>query len=265
VGIAAVILLTSIGEGVHRYVLAEFTQFGTNLIGIVPGKTSTLGISGAVISNVRPLSLADSQALQRLPQVIATVPVVQGNAQVEYGRRQRRTTVFGVGPAAPEVWRFGVASGRFLPPEDLLSARALAVLGSKLRQELFADESPLGRIVRVGGARFRVIGVMEEKGQVLGFDLDDSIFIPAVKSLELFNRESLMEIDVLYAPEAQPRQWPPKSGNSSWPGMGQRISPSPPRMRCWRCWDRCLTSLPWPSAPWEASRCWWAGWVFLRS
>ncbi len=199
IGITAVILLTSIGEGVHRYVLAEFTQFGTNLIGIVPGKTSTLGMSGAVISNVRPLSLDDSEALQRLPYVLASVPVVQGNAPVESGTRQRRTTVYGVGPKAPEVWQFKVAVGRFLPEDDQQAARAFAVLGSKLKKELFAESNALGQTVRVGGSRFRVVGVMESKGQILGFDLDDSIYIPAVKSLELFNRESLMEVDVLYS------------------------------------------------------------------
>jgi len=199
VGIAAVILLTSLGEGVQRYVLAEFTQFGTNLIGIVPGKASTTGISGAVISNVRPLTLADGEAIRKIPQVLATVPVVQGNAPVEAGRRQRRTVVYGVGPEAPAVWQFHVASGRFLPNDPPQAARSFAVLGSKLRRELFGDANPLGQPVRVGGSRFRVIGVMEAKGQILGFDIDDAIYIPAAKSLELFNRESLMEIDVLYA------------------------------------------------------------------
>jgi len=202
VGIATVILLTSLGEGVHRFVVAEFTQFGTNLIAIVPGKTTTAGISGAVISNVRPLTLNDAEALRKLPQVLATVPVVQGNGPVEAGRRQRRTTVYGVGPEAPAVWQFNVGGGRFLPNDNPQTARAFAVLGSKLRQELFGETNPLGRLVRVGGSRFRVIGIMESKGQILGFDIDDAIYIPAAKSLELFNRDSLMEIDVLYAPEA---------------------------------------------------------------
>lgn len=202
VGIAAVILLTSLGEGVQRFVLAEFTQFGTNLIAIVPGKTSTTGISGAVISNVRPLTLDDAEAVRKLPQVLATVPVVQGNAPVEAGRRQRRTVVYGVGPEAPAVWQFNVAGGRFLPNDNQQTARAFAVLGSKLRHELFGETNPLGQLVRVGGSRFRVIGIMESKGQILGFDIDDAIYIPAAKSLELFNRESLMEIDVLYAAEA---------------------------------------------------------------
>ena len=83
VGIAAVVLLTSIGEGVHRFVLSEFTQFGTNLVAITPGKTETFGLSGAIVSNVRPLSLDDAEALKRLDRVLAVVPVVQGNALAE--------------------------------------------------------------------------------------------------------------------------------------------------------------------------------------
>jgi putative ABC transport system permease protein len=199
VGIAAVVLLTSLGEGVHRFVLAEFTQFGTNLIGITPGKTSTTGFSGAVISNVRPLSLNDAIALKRLPRVVASVPVVQGNAAVEYGSRSRRTYVFGVGSAVPEVWQMRVAQGRFLPEDDPRVARAFAVLGSKVRTELFGSANPLGRRIRIGSEHYRVLGVMESKGQMLGFDLDDAVFVPAARALALFNRDSLMEIDLLYA------------------------------------------------------------------
>jgi putative ABC transport system permease protein len=199
VGIASVVLLTSLGEGIHRFVLSEFTQFGTNLIGITPGKSTTTGMSGAVISNVRPLSLDDSEALRRIPQVLAVVPVVQGNAPVEAGKRSRRTTIFGVGSNAPEVWQINVAMGRFLPDDDPRAARAFAVLGSKLRKELFGSDNPLGQRIRIGGERYRVIGVMESKGQILGFDLDDAVYIPAAKALAMFDRESLMEIDLLYA------------------------------------------------------------------
>ncbi len=198
VGIAAVVLLTSIGEGVHRFVLAEFTQFGTNLIAVTPGKTETFGISGALVSNVRPLSLADAEALQRLDAVLAVVPVVQGNARAESSTRDRRTMVVGVSSEVPRVWQMQVKTGRFLPPGDLRNARSFAVLGNTVRRELFGQRNPLGEPIRVGGERFRVIGVMEPKGQFLGFDLDDAVYIPAVKALQLFNRESLMEIDLLY-------------------------------------------------------------------
>lgn len=198
IGIAAVVLLTSIGEGVHRFVLSEFTQFGTNLIAVTPGKTTTFGLSGATISNVRPLSLDDANALKALDKIIAVVPVVQGNARIERGNRERRTMVIGVNSQVPEVWKMRVGSGRFLPADDHRVARPYAVLGSKLRDELFGNTNPLGRRIRVGGDRYRVIGVMESKGQMLGFDLDDTIFLPASKTLELFNRESLMEVDLLY-------------------------------------------------------------------
>jgi putative ABC transport system permease protein len=199
VGIAAVVLLTSLGEGIHRYVLAEFTQFGTNLISITPGKTTTTGFSGGVISNVRPLTISDAMALEHAPRVIATVPIVQGNAAVKYDQRSRRTHVFGVGTAAPRVWNMAVALGRFLPDDDPRVARGYVVLGSKVKDELFGAQNPLGRRVRIGSEQYRVIGVMASKGQVLGFDLDDAVFIPAARALALFNRESLMEINLLYA------------------------------------------------------------------
>ena len=199
VGIASVVLLTSLGEGVHRFVLSEFTQFGTNLIGVTPGKATTAGMSGGIISNVRPLSMDDAAALKRLPNIIAVAPVVQGNAPVKFGKRSRRAYIFGVGPQAPKVWQIRVAKGRFFKADDPSASRAFAVLGSKVRDELFVGENPLGRRIRIGGERYRVIGVMESKGQLLGFDLDDAVYIPTSRALAIFNRDSLMEIDLLYA------------------------------------------------------------------
>ncbi len=200
IGIASVVILTAIGRGVHQYVLAEFTQFGTNLIAVFPGKTTTLGLSGATISTVRPLTQDDAVSMQKLDQVIAAVPLVQGNARVEAGAKQRRASVFGVSAGVPEVWQIKLQRGRFLP-DEVNQPRAFAVLGSKLSDELFGNNNPLGQRVRIGADRYRVIGVMEEKGQMLGFDMDDSIYIPAGKALEMFNRNSVMEIDLLYKPD----------------------------------------------------------------
>jgi putative ABC transport system permease protein len=124
--------------------------------------------------------------------------VVVGNAAVKHAGRSRRAYVFGAGAAVPQVWRMAVAQGRFLPADDPRAARALAVLGSRVRGELFPDVNPLGRRIRIGGERYRVVGVMAAKGQMLGFDLDDAVYIPAGRALGMFNRESLMEIDILY-------------------------------------------------------------------
>ncbi len=198
VGIAAVIVLTAIGEGLHKFVLAEFTQFGTTLIAINPGKATTAGTSMGVFGTNRPLTLEDADALRRLPYVEAVVPFVMGNAEVDAGERRRRTNVYGVGPQMPEAYRMHVRSGRFLPADDPTAPRAFAVLGSKLRQELFGNANPLGQRIAIAGSRYRVIGVMEPKGTVLGFDLDDTVYIPAARALGLFNRDTLFEIDVLY-------------------------------------------------------------------
>jgi len=198
VGIASVVLLTSIGEGIHRFTLAEFTQFGTNLIAINPGRSTTAGVSGALVNTVRPLSIADEEALRRIPGVIDTVALVQGNAAVEFEQRRRRTTVYGAGPSASRVWQIRVVKGRFLPEDNRSAARAFAVLGSRVADELFGNHSPLGQRIRVAGERYRVIGVMETKGQMLGFDLDDAVYIPTTRAMSLFNQQSLMEIDIVY-------------------------------------------------------------------
>jgi putative ABC transport system permease protein len=197
VGIAAVILLTSIGEGIHRYVLAEFSQFGTNIIGVHPGKVKTGGAAlSGLPSSAKALTLEDAAALARLPHVIAVTPSVFGNAEVNGNGRLRRVSVYGIGPDMLVVFKGRVLSGQFLPADEAGSARNLVVLGPKLKQELFGAENALGAKLGIGGLQFRVIGVLAPKGQFLGIDLDDTAFIPAARAMELFNRASLNEIDV---------------------------------------------------------------------
>jgi len=198
IGVAAVVLLTSIGEGVRHYILTEFTQFGTHLIAINPGRTTTMGTPVGTIASARPLTLLDAEALESVRGVEAIVPFVQGNAQAKYGAKHRRTNIYGVGPEMPGVFQLAVASGHFLPPDNPRTARAFAVLGAKITRELFPGINPLGRHLRIDNSRFTVIGTMASKGQVLGFDLDDAIYIPAGRAQELFNRNGLMEVDVLY-------------------------------------------------------------------
>jgi putative ABC transport system permease protein len=196
VGIASVILLTSIGEGIHRFVLGEFSQFGTNNITAVAGKTKTGGAPSGLPSSARPLTLDDARSLERLPHILAVTPNIRGNAEVEGNGRTRRTLIYGVNAQSQKVFKSTVRSGQFLPDEDERSARAFVVLGSKLKDELYGSESPLGQRLRIGGLHFRIIGVMEPKGQFLGIDLDDTAFIPAARGQELFNREGVDEINL---------------------------------------------------------------------
>ena len=199
IGIASVILLTSIGEGTRTYVLSQFTQFGTTLAAVNPGKISTSGLPGALGNTVHPLTFEDAEALERVPGLTRVVPVVMGAAPVEFEGKTRNTFVYGVTTDAPEVWRMGVRAGRFLPRLDLRQGAPVAVLGPRLKREIFGDQNCLGRHVRISGQRYLVIGLMESKGQFLGFDIDDSVYVPVADGRRLFNRDALQEIDVLIA------------------------------------------------------------------
>jgi len=198
IGVASVILLTSIGEGTRLYVLQEFTQFGTNLIEVSPGRAETSGIPG-IGGTVNPLTLEDAEAVGRLPGVERSLPVVMGAAPVKYRGRERSVVVYGVTDAAAAVWQFHVRVGRFLPPGDPRHGSLLAVLGPTLKRELFGDGNALGEYVHIAGQRFRVVGIMEPKGQFLGIDLDDAAYIPVAQAMPLFNRDDLHELDVLVA------------------------------------------------------------------
>jgi putative ABC transport system permease protein len=199
IGIAAVILLTSLGEGIRVYVISEFSQFGTNIVAINPGKSETSGGNpGAIAGTIRKLTVEDVEVLDRLPQVDAVVPVAFGNARVEFEERGRRVFVYGVNSEMPRVWKFAVRQGQFLPPGDMRHGAAVAALGSKLKTELFGEKNAVGERVRIGSRPFRVIGVMEPKGQFLNIDLDDTVFVPVSEAMSLLNRDDLLEIDVLY-------------------------------------------------------------------
>lgn len=199
IGIAAVILLTSIGEGVRRYIVGQFTQFGSNIVAIHPGRTRTTGMPGVFGGTTRPLTIDDAVALARIPGVERVVPAVFGTARVEAGGRGRHVAVYGVTPDIEIVWRFRVRVGRMWPAGDPQRGAPVAVLGPKLARELFAEANPLGAAVRIGGRRFRVLGLLEPKGQMLGFDLDDAAYVPVATALRLFNRRELGEIDLSYA------------------------------------------------------------------
>jgi len=206
VGIASVILLTSLGEGTRSYVLSEFSQFGTHLLAVTPGRTKTQGIPGAVGGTTHMLTIEDAEAMLRVPGVVKTVPVSFGSARVVAGMRARSVFVYGVTSDAVDVWRYRVAQGRFLPPGDPGRSAPLAVLGPKLKRELFGEASALGERIRIGGFRFLVIGVLEPKGQFLGFDIDDAAYIPVASAKSLFGREDLLEIDTLFSPNLPPER-----------------------------------------------------------
>ena len=198
IGVVCVIFLTGLGQGLQTYIISQFTQFGSNIIGISPGKTETMGMPLGVFGTVKPLTFEDAKALERLPVIDVAVPVSAGNGEIEYGEKMRRSMVVGTGADYDVIVDATDMLGEYLPHDNPKSPRSLAVLGPKMRDELFGDINPLGEIVRVNSERFRVIGVLPPKGDFLGFDLDDSIYIPMAKFQSMFNLNNFQEIDVVH-------------------------------------------------------------------
>lgn len=199
IGIASVVLLTSIGEGTRLYIVGEFSQFGTNVLWINPGKAETSGIPGALGGTQRKLTIEDAVAVERLPMVEKIVPLTIALARVETEGRGRSVAIYGATPALPDVWKFQIGQGEFLNNTDPYRASPIAVLGPKVKRELFGDENALGQRIRIADTRLRVVGVMAPKGHSLGFDLDDAVYIPVALAMRMFNSEELSEIDVTFA------------------------------------------------------------------
>ena len=198
IGIASVILLTSIGEGTRGYIVAQFTQFGTNILVVSPGKSKTIGLPGVLGGTTHPLTIDDAVAIGRLPEIEAVVPLAFAQARVEARGRGRSVIVYGVTPEIPRVWQFRVRQGAFWLSGDPTRGSPFVVLGPKLKRELFDDANALGSFVRIAGRRFRIVGIMEPKGRMLGFDIDDAVYVPVSIAMKAFNLSELTEIDAIY-------------------------------------------------------------------
>ena len=201
IGIASVVLLTSIGEGTRRFMVAEFTQFGTNVLQVNPGKIETTGIPGVFGGTTHKLTIDDSESLERVRGVQRVVPIALGQARVEGNGRGRSVFVYGVTSDLPGLWKFEIGLGSFLPGGDPRRGSMVAVLGPTLKRELFGDSNPLGEFVRIAGFRLRVIGIMAPKGRILGLDIDDAAYVPVATAMQMFNLDELMELDVQFAHE----------------------------------------------------------------
>ncbi|MCB1049667.1 MAG: ABC transporter permease [Acidobacteria bacterium] len=205
IGIASVTLLTALGEGARQYIMAQFTQFGSNIIAINPGSIKTMGMPGVLGGTTHHLTIEDAESLRRIPGVEEVVPVTFGSARVEFSGRGRSIYIYGVTAAMEQTWKFTVRQGQFIPPGDPRQGANVVILGPTLKRELFGESNPLNQNVRIGGVRFRVIGVMAPKGQMLGIDIDDSAYIPVAQALQLFNLPELNEIDLLFQNNLDPQ------------------------------------------------------------
>jgi putative ABC transport system permease protein len=194
IGVASVILLVSIGEGMQSYLGDIFAGMGSNLLFVTPGKRDTRG-GGRVLSTVRKLTLEDAKAIrQRSLNASAVAPLVMGGGTVAQGALSRESLVMGADDELLKVRSLGLSSGRFISREDSDGKRRVAVIGQKVATELFGERSPLGAPIKISDARFRVVGIMAPKGQSLGQDFDEMVYIPVTTALDLFNQEGLSSL-----------------------------------------------------------------------
>jgi putative ABC transport system permease protein len=196
IGVAAVVVLTALGDGARRYVVREFSALGSNLVVVLPGRTATGGINpgSAVTSTPRDLTVNDARELRRAPGVLHVAPIAVGTSEISVGGRLRGTMVVGATAEFIEVRRFTLAQGRFLPDEDWERGSSVMVLGAKLRSDLFGSGPALGQFARIGDRRFRVIGVLASTGAGLGMNTDELAIVPVAQAQAMFNTNSLFRI-----------------------------------------------------------------------
>ena len=197
IGATAVLLLTGLGDAAKGYVSGQFAGLGSNLITVTRGRVETSGGMPFPMASTRDLTLADCEALQRrVAGVIEVVPLALTSGSVEFESRRRDVYVIGVSAEYRKIRQLELAAGRFLPPGEMDREERVTVLGDRLRRELFGNENPVGRSVRIANARFRVIGALAPKGREAGFDLDDMAYAPAASILALFDQSSLTRVIV---------------------------------------------------------------------
>lgn len=202
IGVTAVVLLTALGDAAKRYVVDQFASVGTNLVIVLPGKTETSGIMGSFGGTTRPLTLEDAVALPHRATLVRTVvPMSLGSAALEYGNRSRDAFVLGTTADYQPMRRLEIAAGQFLPRSDIRRGERVVVIGRTLQRELFQGENPLGKPVRLAGARFRVIGVLAAKGMGMGVNLDEMALVPVATGMRLFNQKGLFRL-ICQAPDA---------------------------------------------------------------
>lgn len=195
IGAAAVVVLTSLGEGARVYVTGEFAALGTNLLIVLPGRSETVGGPPPLLGETpRDLTLDDAMSLVRSRDVRSVAPLVAGTVSVSFGRRSRDMLVVGATAGMKDIRRIEMQSGSYLPLGDPHLQSPVAVVGANVEDEIFGGASPLGQWIRIGDRRFRVIGVLATRGRSLGMDFDDLVTIPIASAQALFNTNSLFRV-----------------------------------------------------------------------
>lgn len=196
IGVAAVVVLTALGDGARRYVVSQFSAIGSNLVIILPGRSGTGGFNPAnvITSTPRDVTIDDAAAVRRGAAVSRVAPLAVGTSEISFGGRLREVLVVGSTSDYLAIRNFELAQGHGLPDEDWRRGSPVAVIGSKLRSELFGSGPAAGQLIRVGDRRLRVVGVLKPIGQGLGMNTDELVIVPVALAQAMFNTNTLFRI-----------------------------------------------------------------------
>ena len=198
IGVAAVVVLTALGDGARRYVTNEFASVGTNLVIVLPGRSQTGGFNpgNAITNTVRDLTIADAKALVRASAVRRVAPLAVGTSEISAGGKLREILLVGTTSQFLAIRHLGLAQGQFLPDADWQRGASVAVIGATVRTEIFGNGAALGQLVRIGDRRFRIVGVLASSGQGLGMNTDELVIVPVALAQAMFNSNTLFRIMV---------------------------------------------------------------------
>ena len=196
IGVAAVVVLTALGDGARRYVVGQFSSLGSNLVIVLPGRSATGGFSpaNAVTRTPRDLTVDDAAAILRSPHVRRVAPLLAGSSEINAGGKLREVLVAGTSASYLQIRNFHMAQGSFLPVGEWTRATPVAVIGGTIYRELFGSAPALGEYVRLGGRRVRVIGVLASTGTGMGMNTDEIVFVPVALAQQMFDSNTLFRV-----------------------------------------------------------------------
>jgi putative ABC transport system permease protein len=198
IGVGAVIAMVSIGEGAKRGIESRFASMGTNLLFVSPGSQNQRGVHGGW-GSMTTLKEDDALAIGReCPAVLYISPSVSARAQTVYGNKNWNTSISGTGERYPEVRNWEVEFGAYFDEAMVKSAAKVCILGADLKTNLFEDEDPIGKVVRIKKIPFKVLGVLKKRGDSGGFgSRDDMITIPYTTAMRrLQGIDYIQSVDV---------------------------------------------------------------------
>ena len=189
IGIAAVVAMMSLGAGAQHLIVGQIMSMGSNNVFIEPGafdpKKTSIMEARMEEAEIKTLKISDAQAIINLPEIEEVAPFVIGVEKVIYKDVSKKVTFIGTTPAAHIIEATEVTLGRDFTDAEVKSQARVAVLGYKIAQDLFGNENPIGKIIRIKKTNFRVIGVLEERGTQTFMDLDEFVYVPVTTAQKL--------------------------------------------------------------------------------